>query len=770
MSGASVGGLARCRLSARTIVNERYISATERMNIPSSVTNYLKESRIPQRVTGPLKAVAESDYDPAGAFGETWIVAGTRALVVIDPATRTHTLHTYKDLSELKVETMVSSGVLSVKVDGTDTLLLRFSNTKAREFGHFSKVVGKLISGERLKSEDTAAEDFSPTCPTCGLRYPDPDRKVCPKCLNRRSLFKRLLSYLPKYRRPITIVLVMILISSALKLATPFLGGRILFDEVLNDQGRYYGMVIQIVLLMIATRLLTVGVDIIYGRINAKITAQVFYDLKVDIYTNMQRLSYGFFTKKQTGGLMTRINWDALQLQYLFLDGVPWFLASIITIAGISVVMFLLDWRLSLFVLIPTPLIVLISRGVLPKLWSLLSRRFRKQRVLSSLVNDALTGMRVVKAFGKEREEIQRFRPANSGVFSSNMNLVRFESSVFPFLGLIMRVGGLLVWAIGGWFVVGGNISFGMLMTFVGYLALIYQPLQWITMIADWGSSAMNAAQRIFEIMDAIPDVAERPDPVRVQRIKGKIELRNVTFAYEPNKPVLHNVSFSIRPGEMIGLVGHTGAGKSTLTNLITRLYDVDEGSIRIDGVNVKDIAMADLRSQIGIVLQDTFIFNGTIAENISYARPDATREEIVESAELASAHDFIVSLPDGYDTMLGKNGKDLSGGERQRISIARAILLSPSILVFDEATSSVDSQTEQRIQQAIGRMVEGRTTIAIAHRLSTLRLADRLVVVKEGKIEEIGTHEELLKTKGTYAKMVKSEKEALRVIGVGEK
>ena len=738
-------------------------------HLPDVVVHYLDTASISKRAMGPLKIAVLADLESDGTYGEHWIVAGTRSIAVISLSEQTHELFPYEGMTDLKVESMVSTGMLTAKVDSEAVILLRFSNTKAREMGHFSRIAGKLIEGNRINAKDLISEDFTPTCPTCGLQYPDPQRKVCPKCLNRRSLFVRILSYLPKYRRSIILILSLVVASSLLKLTTPFLGGKILFDDVLKSGGRFYGRLGEIVLLMIGVRLLSVGLDIIFGRLNAKITAKVFYDLKVDIYTNMQRLSYGFFTKKQTGGLMTRINWDAMQLQFLFLDGVPFFLANIFNIVGIGIIMFALDWRLSLLVLIPTPFIVLISKGVLPKLFSLFSRRFRKRRRLSSLINDALTGMRVVKAFGKEEEEVRRFRPANSDFFTSNMRLVRFQSSVFPFLYLIMRIGGLLVWAVGGWLVVNGSVTFGMLMSFVGYLTLIYQPLQFITMIADWGSNAMNAAQRIFEIMDTPPQVPERVDPVRIPRIEGRIDIRHVTFAYEPNKPVLHDISFKIEAGEMIGLVGHTGAGKSTTTNLITRLYDVDEGTIRIDGVDVKDIASKDLRSQVGIVLQDTFVFNGTIAENISYARPGASLDEVVAAAQLANAHDFIVKFPDGYDTLLGKKGKELSGGEKQRLSIARAILHSPRILIFDEATSSVDTGTEQKIQQAIGRMVEGRTTIAIAHRLSTLRRADRLVVIDEGKVVEIGTHEDLLRAKGKYSEMVKREREALRVIAVGD-
>ena len=301
---------------------------------------------------GALKIAAPTDLEVDGSFGENWIVAGTKGLAVISPATKSHEYFPNEKLTELKVESMVSTGMLTAKIDDEPMLLVRFSNTKAREFGHFSRVAGKLIEGNRIKAEDLIAEDFSPTCPTCGLQYPDPQRKVCPKCLNRRSLFMRLLSYLPKYRRPIINILALVVGSSILKLTTPLLGGKVLFDDVLKSGGRYYGRLGEIVLLMIGVQLLSVGFDVFFGRLNAKVTAKVFYDLKVDIYTNLQRLSYGFFTKKQTGGLMTRINWDAMQLQFLFLDGVPFFLANIFNIIGIAVIMFVLDWRLSLLVLI----------------------------------------------------------------------------------------------------------------------------------------------------------------------------------------------------------------------------------------------------------------------------------------------------------------------------------------------------------------------------------------------------------------------------------
>jgi ATP-binding cassette subfamily B protein len=552
-------------------------------------------------------------------------------------------------------------------------------------------------------------------------------------------------------------------------LFVPFLSGRIFFDEALTQGGRYYGQVGFVILLMLGAQLGSMLLQITYGRLNAKVAAYVFFDLKTDIFAAMQRLSLSFFNKKQTGGLMTRVNWDSIQLQFFFIDGVPYFLANVLTLIGVITVMVLMSWKLALLVFIPAPCIVLAVRKLFPRIWALFSRLFRRRSILNSLVNDTLTGIRVVKAFGKEEQEIERFLPVNQGLYSASVAARRLFATVFPLFLFIMQVGGLIVWAFGGWQVVNETLSFGTLMSFVGYLALLYGPLRFMTMIVEWWTSCMNAAQRIFEIMDSQPDVPESEHPVPLPSFRGKVSLRNVTFAYEPNKPVLHDIDLEIMPGEMIGLVGHTGAGKSTLTNLITRLYDVEEGAILIDDINVKDIANADLRAQIGIVLQETYLFSGTIAENIAYARPDATRQEIIAAAKAANAHDYIIKQPDGYDTLLGKKGVDLSVGERQRISIARALLRDPRILIFDEATSSVDSETEQKIQQAIERMVQGRTTVAIAHRLSTLRRANRLVVLEKGKIAELGTHSELMEERGVYYKMVEKEREALHIIAVGD-
>jgi ATP-binding cassette subfamily B protein len=734
-----------------------------REEIPQKLMSLLREKGF---LKNRIELCVKADLDNQGNYGDSWVAATKKDLILLD----SKDIHSFTlvKIEELKVENLVSTGILIAKVGGIERTLSRFSNTWVKKFSGFAKLVTRLKEGEKLSETEIAGDNIAAHCPRCGRRFPDPQRQICPKCLDKGSLFLRVLSYLPRYRNRIALIFLFILASSLMKLCVPFLGGRILFDQVLTEGGRYYGQIIFIILLMVGTQVLSMLLDITYGRINAKVTAQVFFDLKTDIFTAMQRLSLSFFNKKQTGGLMTRVNWDALQLQYFFIDGVPYLLANSLTIIGVGTIMMLMNWKLALFAFIPAPVIVLLSKRLFPRLWSLFSRLFRKRGILTSLVNDTLTGFRVVKAFGKEDQEVERFVPVNQGLYAASLDARRLSVTVFPFLLFIMQLGGLIVWAFGGWRVVSGSLTFGTLMTFVGYLALLYGPLQFMTMLVEWWTRCMNAAQRIFEILDSQPEVRESPKSVRLPEMEGRLSLRDVTFSYEPNKPVLHSINLEVASGEMIGLVGHTGAGKSTLTNLITRLYDVEEGEIRIDGVNIKDVSISDLRSQIGIVLQDTYLFTGTIAENIAYAKPDAGLSEIIKAAKAANAHDFIVKQPDGYDTLLGKKGVDLSGGERQRIAIARALLRDPRILIFDEATSSVDTRTEQKIQQAIGRMIRGRTTIAIAHRLSTLRRADRLVILEKGKVLEAGTHTELMGKKGSYHKMVNKEREALKIIGVG--
>jgi ATP-binding cassette subfamily B protein len=386
---------------------------------------------------------------------------------------------------------------------------------------------------------------------------------------------------------------------------------------------------------------------------------------------------------------------------------------------------------------------------------------------LNAVLNDTLSGVRVVKAFAQEEREIGRFLPRSKDLALAGIAAEQTWMTVFPILSVVTGTGSLLVWYVGGRRLLAQEISLGMLVTFIAYLQMFYGPLQFLNRTGEWLSRALASAERVFDILDSEPDVQEAEDPAPMPRLEGRVEFQNVTFGYDKHKPVLKNIDLDVAPGEMIGLVGQSGAGKSTTINLVCRFYDVNGGQILIDGVDIKKIPQQDLRSQIGVVLQDTFLFNGTISDNIGYARAGATREEIMAAAKAANAHDFIVQKPDGYDTQVGERGQSLSGGERQRVSIARAILHNPRILILDEATSSVDTDTEKQIQDAIARLIKGRTTFAIAHRLSTLRNADRLVVLKDGKIHEVGTHDELIEKKGEFYRLVDMQQEMSRITAI---
>ena len=469
-----------------------------------------------------------------------------------------------------------------------------------------------------------------------------------------------------------------------------------LFDDVLDPAGRFHGHLAELIALLVAVHGIGVLAETIHMRITARVSVSMIYDLKNQIFEALQRLSLGFFARKQTGGLMVRVNHDSMNLNYFFIDGLPFFIVNLLQIVAIVSAMIALNWSLALLLLIPAPFVVLIIRLRLPQLWRLFSRQYRSLAILNGMVEDSLSGVGVVKAFGKEHEEIERFRPANDEVYRSHRHTQRTLATLFPAVAFLTQLGGLVVWAVGGWQVVAGNLTFGVLMSFVGFVALLYEPLRFMTKVVEWWSAAMNSAQRIFEILDTVPEVAERADPVALPAMRGEVELRGVSFGYEPNKPVLHDVDLRVAAGETVGLVGHTGAGKSTLINLITRLYDTGDGQVLIDGIDVRDLRSADLRRQVGIILQDPYLFAGSVAENIAYGRPDASRAQIVAAARAAFAHDFVTTLPSGYDTVIGSRGHGLSGGERQRLSIARAVLLDPRIMILDEATSSVDSATER--------------------------------------------------------------------------
>ncbi len=492
-------------------------------------------------------------------------------------------------------------------------------------------------------------------------------------------------------------------------------------------------------------------------------------DIRSQLYKRLELLSLQFYDKRKVGALMSRVTRDSDRLQGFLVDGVPYLVINGLMLLGILVMLLSMSWQLTLYVLVPIPLIMVWGFIFWKRMRLFFTKWMQAWSDLMARVNEALTGIRVVKAFAQESREIEVFEKRNSGLTRAAVRSEINRAVFFTTMSFLTALGVVIVWFFGGLEVIDETMTLGTLLAFYSYMFLLYGPLEWFGMVSSWMTRAFSGAERIFEVLDAPSEAYGDPDAERMPDIEGRVRFREVTFGYDKSKPVLHEIDLDVAPGEMIGLVGKSGVGKTTTVNLICRFYDVDRGGIEIDGVDVRKIRLEDLRSQIGIVLQEPFLFSGTIAENIGYGRPGADFEEIMAAALAALAHDFIVAKPDGYDTQVGERGKNLSGGEKQRVSLARAILHNPKILILDEATSSVDVQTEKQIQEAIVQLVVGRTTFAIAHRLSTLRNADRLVVLEGGRIMEVGTHEELMEKQGVFYNLVQLQQEVAEIIAVRE-
>lgn len=667
-------------------------------------------------------------------------------------------------IESLSVVNLVASGIVVLKTNGQESIIGAFTNEHTGRASKLASLFGKLKNKDTIGPDELEEGQTNAECPKCGMIYPEEDRTGCPRCMNKSAIFARLLTFVGPYKGSMFLIVLFTLFNSATGLAIPYFQGTILFDQALGGTGPFAGRIGLVVLIIVLFRTGSLLFGVLFGVLNSKMSTNIAFDLKASVFNSMQRLSLGFYQKKQTGQLMTRVNNDATDVQFFFVDGVPYFVVNAMNIIGIVTMLLILDWQLTLICLIPVPFVIWLIRKTFPKLWKLSWVRYRRISGLNSIISDMMKGTRVIKAFGKENREMQRFDKANIAYSDADRSYNQLGASLFPTLALITQVGGLLIWAFGGWMVMGGSLTFGVMMTFIQYMLMLYGPIDFMNRIVGWWSNTMASAQRIFEIQDTIPEVAEKKGAIHLNRVEGEISVSGVTFGYEPNKLVLRDVSLHVKPGQMIGIVGPSGAGKSTLVNLITRLHDVNEGEIRIDGYNIRDLTFDTLRSQIGFVSQEVYVFMGTIAENIAYAKPDCSVEQIIRAAKIANAHDFIERLPDGYDTIVGMGGHELSGGEKQRISIARAILHDPKIIILDEATASLDTETELQIQEALESLVKGKTAIAIAHRLSTLRRADYLIVMEGGKVTEAGTHDELMSREGVYFEMVKKHDEALKL------
>ena len=602
-------------------------------------------------------------------------------------------------------------------------------------------------------------------CPICQNVVDEADEE-CPVCLEKEqappstwTLFK-LWRFARPYQWQLLMGFVLTLASTAATLVPPYLTMPLMDDVLIPYQN---GKPIDPVTVswyllgLMGSALVAWGLGWIKTYILALVSERIGADLRTTTYQHLLKLSLEYFGGRRTGDLIARIGSETDRINVFLSLHLLDFATDVLMIMMTAIILFSINPTLALVTLLPLPFIGWLIHVVREKLRTGFEKIDRVWSEVTNVLADTIPGIRVVKAFAQEDREAQRFIDANKHNLAVNDRLNRVWSVFSPTVTLMTEIGLLVVWGFGIWLVSKDQITVGVLTAFLAYIGRFYTRLDSMSRIVSTTQKAASGAKRIFEILDHVSSVPEPVNPVALPKVEGRITLTDASFRYG-NSAVIKQLNLDIEPGEMIGLVGHSGSGKSTLVNLMCRFYDLSEGSIALDGVDIKQLKVADYRRHIGLVLQEPFLFFGTIADNIAYGLPDATREDIVAAARAAHAHEFILRMPQGYDSLVGERGQGLSGGERQRISIARALLINPRILILDEATSAVDTETEKEIQNALDNLVRGRTTIAIAHRLSTLRKADRLVVMDKGLIVEEGTHDVLIESKGAYWRLYEAQ------------
>lgn len=654
----------------------------------------------------------------------------------------------------------VGSAFLQLRIDGVYVNVARFSNGLRELHGRGVTQIKRLLAGDAFQDEALTSKSET-ICSDCGMALPAA-KAPCPRCTRKGGIFTRTLGLMRPYWGSILMLLGAMVIGVGLDLVPPILT-RYLVDDVITPKTNLHWLPWILGGLVVAAMCST-ALNVLIGRTTSFVGTRITKELRERVQTKLLSLSIDYYNRNSAGSLMSRVMGDVEYFQSFVSQVAQGFLLNVLLVLGIGTTLFVMNWKLALWVMVPIPFVLLGTMIYWKVVYPRYYRVWDSQSKMSQSLHGLLQGIRLVKAFAQEEREQARFAKSAAYVQASKRSLEMSAATFNPLMGFVFGLGGLIVWNAGGRDVLDGHITLGTLMAYFGLLGRFYSPVQSLSNFSSWVTGFIAAGQRVFEVLESNNQLGPPEQPKTLERMQGRIELKNVTFGYDPYAPVLKNVNLTIEPGQFVGIVGKSGSGKSTLVNLVCRFYDPQEGQVLIDGANVRDLAENDLRKDVALVLQEPFLFRATIAENIAYGRPEADPISIVNAARAASAHDFIAKKVAAYDTRLGENGAGLSGGEKQRLSIARALLTDPRVLILDEATSSVDTESEQQIQEALAHVCQGRTTIAIAHRLSTLKNADVIYVVDDGRIAEHGTHDALVESNGIYAKLVKIQTELSRL------
>ncbi len=671
---------------------------------------------------------------------DSYLVVTTRKVYIFRGENKE--IYEIKDLEHVSAEPGVGGGILTAKHNGAQKVLVHYSSKHLSRYAYISRGINILISG---RFEEVISNEYEKICPICGRAIPG--TRHCPKCSREGGFFSVFIRMASPYKKEFFGVFFLMIMAAVTTLLNPEIQKHLINDVLRQNGGMRQAMVF--LSLMFSLSVGIVIVNVLKSNASARLGARISADLRVELFQKYQKLPLEFINDRRPGELLNRITQDTRFIREFMEDVFCNLFAVLFIFIWDIIFMLIINVRLALLTFVIVPILSVFMLSVRKTIHRIFHLQFKKNDDVASDLQDVISGMRVVKSYGREKDESERFKLISEDFAEIQKRNERFWGFFDFVVSMLMGTGVVIVVFFGGNDVFSGKMSPGELYQFITYTLLLFQYIGWLGRLPRELSRLTSSLERIYDVLSQ--DVDENSEKHKKIDIKGEVTFEHATFGYKSYQPVLEDINAVIRPGEMIGIVGASGTGKSTLINLLMGLYTIDDGRLLIDGNDLNEVDSYSYHSQIGVVLQETFLFSGTVIDNIRFSKPDASVTEIIKAAKLANAHDFISKLPDGYNTYVGEKGHTLSGGERQRIAIARAVLPNPRLLILDEATSSLDTESEFMIQKALERLTDGKTTFAIAHRLSTLKNADRIMVIDGHRIAEIGTHNELLERKGIY-------------------